>query len=221
MLCFDLDNTLVDSYDVHVFAFQKAFKKRKLMKVSDAFVRKFLSMMADELIKKIYPELSEEEVREVIEDHNRYVVKYAKRFVKPLPTVKESLKKLKKNYKIGIISNSSHKEIIATLKAANISVKTFDVIIGNDEVEHGKPCPDEILKAEKLVHQHAEYMIGDSPYDVLAGKRAGCKTIAVLTGEFNRKSLKTEKPDYIVQNLKQTVKVITCQKKKSNGTTSS
>ncbi|MDP2906348.1 MAG: HAD family hydrolase [Nanoarchaeota archaeon] len=208
MICFDLDNTLVDSDKLHVLAFQKAFKNYKLPKVKDNVIIELLGLTGNVLVKTIFPHLSDEKARGVVEEHNKYSVKYAKKFIRAFPWVKQVLKELKKDHQLGVVSNCVHKEILSILKAAGIDVKLFDIIVGDDEVRHGKPWPDEILKAEKLAHHNADYMVGDSPYDIMAGKKAKCKTIAVLTGDYSRKRLKEEKPDYIIKNLKKLPEVL-------------
>ena len=49
----------------------------------------------------------------------------------------------------------------------------------------------------------ATYFIGDSEVDVIAGRRAGCKTIFVLSGKTSRQEMGKwhEKPDYIFKDL--------------------
>ena len=208
LICFDLDNTLVDSDKLHVFAFQKAFKNYNLPKVKDHVIIELLGLTGSVLVKTIFPHLSDEKAREVVKEHNKYSIKQAKNFIQPFPDVKSVLTKLKKDHQLGVVSNCAHKEILSILKAAGIDVNLFDIIVGDDEVRHGKPWPDEILKAEKLAHHNADYMVGDSPYDIMAGKKAKCKTIAVLTGDYSRKRLKEEKPDYIIKNLKKLPEVL-------------
>lgn len=203
LICFDLDNTLVNSDKLHVLAFQKAFKNYKLPKVKGHVIIELLGLTADTLVKTIFPYLSDKKIWEVVKEHNKYSVKYAKNFVSPFPGVKQVLKELKKSYELGVVSNCAHKEILSILKASGIDVNLFDIVVGDDEVRHGKPWPDEILKAEKLIHHSADYMVGDSPYDIMAGKKARCKTVAVLTGDYSRKRLKEEKPDYIIKDLKE------------------
>jgi phosphoglycolate phosphatase-like HAD superfamily hydrolase len=45
--------------------------------------------------------------------------------------------------------------------------------------------------------------VGDSVADVKAGKNAGAKTVAVLSGIFSHKELEREKPDLILENINQ------------------
>ncbi|MBU4502526.1 MAG: HAD family hydrolase [Nanoarchaeota archaeon] len=205
LICFDLDNTLVKSDKLHIKAFQKAFEDYKLKKVDDKAIKDLLSITANKIIKNLYPSLSDKKVMEILKVRNKYSVKYSKikGLIKVFSDSIDVIKKLKKKYKVCLLSNSSHKEIEGILKGANIDTKLFDMIIGADEVKCGKPCPDEIFKAERLMHHKVDYMVGDSPTDILTGKKAGCKTIAVLTGDFSKETLEKEKPDFIIKNLKE------------------
>jgi phosphoglycolate phosphatase-like HAD superfamily hydrolase len=44
-------------------------------------------------------------------------------------------------------------------------------------------------------------VVGDSVADIKAGKNAGIKTVAVLSGIFSREELESEKPDLIIENV--------------------
>lgn len=206
LICFDLDNTLVDSDKVHVLAFNKAFKKNNLPEVKSVKQVRLFGMVAELIVKTIFPRLSAKKIRKVVEDHNDFVVKETKKFAKPFPGVKAVLKKLKRDYQLGVVSNCSHKEIKAIVRAAGLDM--FDILVGNDDVKHGKPCPDEILKAEKLTHLNAAYMVGDSPYDIIAGKKAKAVTVAVLTGRYSRKILEAKHPDYFLKSLKELPRIL-------------
>jgi len=68
-----------------------------------------------------------------------------------------------------------------------------------------KPKSGMLKRAEKelSINLKQSFMIGDKRTDIEAGKRAGCKTIMVLTGQ-GKEEMKKEsniKPDYIVSNL--------------------
>jgi len=115
---------------------------------------------------------------------------------------------LRPHYAMALLSNVKHKEIIASLKAAGIKKSTFDVIIGNDEVVHPKPAPDAVRMALRRARSKKGYMIGDTVYDVKAGKGAGLKTIAVLTGHHSRNRLKKEKPDHILKSVADVPKLL-------------
>jgi len=203
LLCIDLDNTLVKSNKIHLEAFQRALKKHNLPRVFNQQLIDYFGLTGDILVKKLYPKLSNKIIKEIVKDHDDLVVKETAKYVKVIPGAKRALKKLKPHFKIAVLSNCKHKEIIAILKAAKIDRKMFDVIVGNDDVKHGKPAPDEIFKAEKILHLNSGYMVGDSIYDIKAAKRAKIKGISVLTGDHTRKMHKKQKPFMILRSIRQ------------------
>jgi len=66
-----------------------------------------------------------------------------------------------------------------------------------------KPEIGLLLKAKKdfNVNLKKSYLIGDKTSDILAGKRAGCKTILVKTGYGGKDGLFSVKPDFTINNL--------------------
>jgi phosphoglycolate phosphatase len=44
-------------------------------------------------------------------------------------------------------------------------------------------------------------VVGDSTVDIQAGKNAGAKTVAVLSGIFSFEELQKQKPDLILKNV--------------------
>ena len=60
----------------------------------------------------------------------------------------------------------------------------------SDDVEQTKPEPDLVLAALAKLDDDAEaVMVGDTPWDVEAARRAGVSTVAVLTGGFSAAEL--------------------------------
>ena len=202
LICFDMDNTLVKSNKVHLTAFQEAFKKNHLKKVSNKKLIDVFGLVGITLVKRLYPELTQEQVKKIVKDHDDIVVKKTYKYAKAIPGAIKTLRELKKKYDIAILTNCKHKEIKPILKGAGINRRLFNLVIGNDDVKHAKPCPDEIFKAQKLLHEKAKYMVGDSIYDLQAAKKAKVKCIAVLTGDHTRKMLKKEKPFMILNSVR-------------------
>jgi pyrophosphatase PpaX len=77
----------------------------------------------------------------------------------------------------------------------------FDVVVGGDETERHKPDPQPIrLALERLGARPEEAAyVGDSPFDIAAGKAAGVFTVGVTWGRIHaRGRLEPEEPDAIV-----------------------
>lgn len=91
------------------------------------------------------------------------------------PGAREALEGLKsRGFMLGVATNgetSLTRGVLETLGALEL----FDVVVGADMVNDGKPAPDMILKACELVGASPEKTIyvGDQPTDAHAAKNAG------------------------------------------------
>jgi phosphoglycolate phosphatase len=122
------------------------------------------------------------------------------------PHVKETLEKLA-GYKKGIISNK--REIYSRKVLQSLGVlEYFDLVWGSDSVREKKPSPIPILDMldRFQVRKDETVMIGDSNFDVEAGKAAGIKVIAVTYG-FRSRELLTG-ADYIINSFDELADVI-------------
>lgn len=85
------------------------------------------------------------------------------------------------------------------------------------ECDCRKPRPGMLIQAarDRDINLHQSYMIGDRTTDIIAGMRAGCRTILVKTGAHLQKPIETiepidpsVRPDYVCSDLSQAVKYI-------------
>ncbi len=210
LICFDLDNTIIHSNKAHTIAFQKALKKLKLKVIPQKNISIHFGKPKKEVAKAISSKKDKKTINKVLYWHDHYLYKETKKYVRRIKGAISVLKRLKKKYKIALVSNCRHKSITTLLKSAKIPYDLFDILIGNDDVKHSKPAPDEILKAEKLLHVNADYVVGDTIYDIMAAKKAKAKSIAVLTGDQNRETLKKKKPYKIIKSINQLPKILKC-----------
>ncbi|MFH0868609.1 MAG: HAD family hydrolase [archaeon] len=200
VICFDLDGTLADTLEAHFRSFNFAFQKNNLPTKSYPEVISKFGQPSEKIILGLFPKLSDRKLPEVAKDKIDFFISTTFRLTKPIEGVLESLKKLKERYAIALASNSTHKEILQILKEAKIPAKVFDIIIGKGDFEP-KPSPDVIKKVEKKSGARVEFIVGDTVYDLKAGKAAGVKTIAVLSGAGDIKTLGSEDPTMIIKSV--------------------
>ena len=208
IICFDMDNTLVHSDKAHVLAFQKALVKLKFPKLKFLDIAKHFGKPKLEVASAITGCKDNKILLNLLKWHDHYLYNETNKHCRKIKGVVGVIKELKKNHKLVVVSNCRHKSIRVILKSAGLNYKLFDLIVGSDDVKHSKPYPDELFLAEKLLHHKIDYIVGDSIYDVRAGKRAKVKTVAVLTGLYPRNILKKEKPDFIIKNLKSLLNIL-------------
>lgn len=139
---------------------------------------------------------------------------------KLLPSVIEALKLLK-NFKLIIITNQSgigrgyyreedfHKfngKLIEELNKRGVKIeKTYFCPHKPEEsCDCRKPNIKFVKQAEKEfnINLKESFVIGDHPHDIELGKKAGCKTVYLLTGHGEKhKDELIQKPDFIAKNL--------------------
>ena len=85
-----------------------------------------------------------------------------------------------------------------------------------DNCECRKPKPGMLAVAARKygIDPKSTYFIGDTPKDISAGKRIGCKTVLVLSGKSSREEIAAweDKPDHVFNNLLEAVKWLTNNK---------
>ncbi|MFH2020968.1 MAG: HAD-IA family hydrolase [archaeon] len=111
-------------------------------------------------------------------------------YIKPYPDISRVIKLLSKKYQLAVVSNSFRKDITFMLKKYGL-FEYFSVIF---TCEDGimKPHPDLLLKCldHFSVAPDDAIFIGDMDGDIVAGKKAGVKTIAVTYGFHLKHRLK-------------------------------
>ncbi|MFL5904467.1 MAG: HAD family hydrolase, partial [Solirubrobacteraceae bacterium] len=60
----------------------------------------------------------------------------------------------------------------------------------DDDVEATKPEPDLVRAALEKVGTEDAVMVGDTPWDVEAARKAGIETVCVITGGFSEQELR-------------------------------
>ncbi|WP_319826376.1 HAD family hydrolase [Thalassovita sp.] len=91
---------------------------------------------------------------------------------------------------LGVMTNDSEYSARAHLSEVGV-VAQFHFIAGFDSGFGAKPSPRPLLAfADRLgLEPEAVVMVGDSTHDLIAGRRAGMRTIGVLTGTAGRDEL--------------------------------
>jgi HAD superfamily hydrolase (TIGR01509 family) len=125
---------------------------------------------------------------------------------KPIPAIAETLEKLSKKAKLALITMRyvPKEKVIKELEKFGLA-KYFQHVITALDTHNPKPSPEALIEcAKQLDIEMCEcIVVGDSVADIKAGKTAGIKTVAVLSGIFSREELEREKPDLILESVNQ------------------
>jgi len=203
VLIFDLEGTLLEmpvdwegmrnkirSYFSDNFGIDMHFKP-VLEKIDEA-----LSLLAQTKAKSEIDRIKEQALSILESAH----IEGAKKSVL-YPGIFDLLEKLeKKNYILTVFTNSG-KESTTILLEKNKINDYFKMIVTREDVDKPKPSPEgieKIIKAFKLTRENY-LVIGDHPYDILAGKAAKIRSVGLLSGISKKEDLLRVKADFILE----------------------
>lgn len=181
---FDIDGTLVDSNELHVDSWDRAFRRfgkqfpreqlhAQIGKGSDQYLPEFLTPEEIKSFGKALDEYRSELFRK------EYLPK-----VRPFPKVYELFQRIHNDNKRIVLASSGKKAdteyYVDLLKIGDL----IDGCVSGDDADSSKPAPDIFvasLKKLALSPAHA-VTVGDTRFDIEAAGKAGLKTIAFLCG---------------------------------------
>jgi len=207
-LLLDLDGTLVDSSEALREAGKAGFIAIGLRDVRD-------EKIAFEVARRLEQDLpiddlfSEFHVTKEVEEHflPAYLTAYYSAVTsksKPFPQAKRTLQNLSQHFPLALITLRYvvREQVLDELNHLGLA-KFFRTVVTTLDVKKPKPFPDALLVAARKLHVPINEcaIVGDSIIDIQAGKAAGAKTIAVLTGLFSRAELEAQKPDLVIDAI--------------------
>lgn len=124
------------------------------------------------------------------------------RYARLMPDAAQTIKLLRASgYKLAIVT-SSGSEAFVPLERAGLT-DHFDVMITRSDVNRRKPHPEGLETALRRLQSIPEMtiMVGDTPMDILAGRAAGAQTAGVLSSTANGALLEKHDPDMLFSSL--------------------
>jgi len=198
----DLDGTIVDSREAYLEAIKVAF-----VAIGQKIVN---TETATEIPRKLEQNLSISDIITGV-DAEKFLDAYLKAYykattskAKPMQSVSKTLEELSKKAKLALITmrHVPKEKLKEELEKFGLA-KYFQCVITALDTNLPKPSPEALIKCAKQlgVRINECAVVGDSISDIRAGKAAGAKTVAVLSGIFTRDELEMEKPDLILENI--------------------
>lgn len=192
LIIFDLDGTLVDSSIDITNAINYAIRPYGIKPLTVKETISFVGEGITRLMEKVVERSQTKEIdKNILVD--RFLSYYSEHLIDNTivyPKVKETLEKLE-GYKKAVISNKRESLSIRLLNDLGL-LRYFDLVVGSDTTPERKPSPVPIIYAlSKLgIVPEETIIVGDSNFDVEAGRAAGIKTVAVTYGYRSLELLK-------------------------------
>jgi phosphoglycolate phosphatase len=207
LIIFDLDGTLVDSRADIMDALNYAISPYNVEPVSLDETMTLVGEGATRLIGKLL------EKRKISLDLSLLVARFESYYSEhpvshtaPYPGVPETLRYLH-NYRKAVISNKFRSIAMKVLEGLRLS-QYFEEVAGVDTFSERKPSPVPILRILDLFEVRPEetIVVGDSIYDIQAGRAAGTRTVAVAYGYGS--SGFSDNADFVITEFPQLIDVI-------------
>ena len=180
----DIDGTLVDSNDAHAHAWVKALAEAGHVVAFDA-VRRRIGMGGDKLLPEVCGLDAESAAGKAVSDRRGAIFKAESLpYLRPCRGAGELLGKLKAlGLNLAVASSAKADELAPLLKVCGAD-RVIDSATSSDDAEGSKPDPDILhaALARMKLPAAAVVMLGDTPYDVEAARRAGVRVVAVRCG---------------------------------------
>jgi pyrophosphatase PpaX len=180
---FDLDGTLVDSGAIILASFKHAARTVLARDVEEEQIAALVggSNLYDQM-RTLDPAHVDELVR-VYREHNRPLHDKLEAF-DGVEALMETLSR--QGRKLGIVTAKGRQTVELAFAVLPLE-QYFAVVVTADMTERHKPDPEPVLKALELLGSEPETAayVGDSPYDVGAGKAAGVFTVGVSWGKIH------------------------------------
>jgi HAD superfamily hydrolase (TIGR01509 family) len=185
----DVDGTLIDANYQHALAWYRAFREHDIV-LPVWRIHRAIGMGGDQLVPALVGNRVDDEKGDKIRETRDGV--YKSEFIDeiaPLAGAHDLIAELsRRGVRVVLASSSPEDEIehyLDLLEARELA----DAWTTKDDVEATKPAPDLILAALEKAQTKSAVMVGDTPWDIEAARKADVDTICVITGGWSKQEL--------------------------------
>ena len=213
-ILFDFNGVIIDDEPIQMKAYQEILANEGIALTEEEYYS-CLGMDDKTFVAEAYRRAEKEpETNKVLEVTLAKTQRWREMITDELPIfpgMVDFIKKMSKDFALGIVSMAKREEIEFVLDRAGLR-DCFSIIISAEDVSNCKPDPECYIKGfnaldsyrikrEHLPMVHKECLvIEDSPPGIAAGKNAGLKTLGV-TNTVSADALRAAGADAVAKNL--------------------
>ncbi|MDP4179252.1 MAG: pyrophosphatase PpaX [Bacillota bacterium] len=205
-ILFDFDGTIIDTNDLIIQSYKHTLKT--LLNINEE-TSKIVQYFGEPLAVTL-SRYDNKMTEQLVNTYRTYNEKNHDELVKSIPGVKDAILKLKDSgVKLGIVTSKRMIQVKRGLEILEMTNVFDSIITPADTIKH-KPEGEPALKCCELlgVLPEESLFVGDSHFDILCGKNAGCKTCVVSYSLQTMENLLKYKPDYVIDKIDDILKII-------------
>jgi pyrophosphatase PpaX len=197
---FDLDGTILDTTELIMQSFIYAFANGLGQRVTREELMVHFGRPLQDQFRLMRPDLPQTEIDRLIAIYREHNEAEHDRWVTLVPGADSALHELARlGYPLGIVTSKRLDMTMQGLKLVGLD-HLFACIVHTGSTVHHKPRPEPIQHALHLLgaeHGSAAY-VGDSPYDMAAGRAALVRTLGLVHNTFSAADLWANGADEVV-----------------------
>lgn len=198
-ILFDLDGTLVNSIPLILASYHHTLRTHLGYTMSDEEILTTIGRPLMQIFEELYPERAEA----MIDTYRKYNFENHDRLVESIGGAEETLEELRKRgYRLGVVTSKSRKGAMKSINLFGLE-KYMDTIVALEDTVNHKPEPEPLLAAANNLNLPPSDIlyVGDSSFDIMAGKLAKMRTAAVLWGAALKEELLRLSPDIVLYSF--------------------
>jgi HAD superfamily hydrolase (TIGR01549 family) len=185
----DIDGTLVDTSYHHAIAWYRAFRRNGVV-LPVWRIHRHMGMGGDQVIAALAGDEVEAAKGSAIRDAEAELYSELIEEVEAIAGARELVVELKdRGHTVVLASSGKADDVDRYLDLLSVR-DVADAWTTSADVEATKPEPDLVRCAIDKAGSGPAVMVGDTPWDVIAAKRAGVDTLTVLTGGYSERELR-------------------------------
>lgn len=207
-LLFDLDGTLIDTNDLIISSYEHVLTYYAPDQYSRDDIISWIGVPLADNFSSISSNPSQ--VEQMIDTYQSHNLANHETLVREYDGVYDTIKTLyERGFSLGIVT-TKRKE--AAVKGASMLglLPFFSTFVTVDDVENPKPHPEplQIAMTQLKARPEETIMIGDSQFDIMAGKNAGVRTAGVEWTIKGASFLKNYEPDWMLARMSDLLDIV-------------
>ena len=185
----DVDGTLVDTNYHHALAWYRAFREHDIV-LPLWRLHRHVGMGGDKYVTALAGGEVEQRLGEGLRERWTELFNEVMHEIAPLAGARDLVVRLKERGHVVLLVSSAIGEHLEQFIDKLDVRELVDGWTMKDDVEASKPDPDLVEAGLAKAGTRAAVMVGDTPWDCEAARRAGVETIAVITGGYSEAELR-------------------------------
>jgi len=213
LVVFDCDGTLVDSQYNIIRCMTESFGEEGLTAPSDHDVRSIIGLNLDQAIHQLMEEKNDQgQLSRLVDGYKRAFFRQRQEENHHEPLYEGAVEAIKALDNAGTLMGVATGKSMRGLKAVieQHGLEKYFISLQTPDTNPGKPHPQMLEQAMKDAGTSVAetYMIGDTSYDMMLAKNAGCHAVGVSWGYHSDQMLLENGADHLIHHYNQLFSII-------------